>query len=733
MIIGTCVLFVAPFSFDTTPLTPENAYAQIADFRDDPALADTDLVKNMPKKAEDAAEPNGCGRFDVVCHLALAVGTVLLRLASIVLWIAGVLLNMSMQISVVSFATWVSEVGGIEIAWTVIRDFANMTFIFMLLYMSISTILQLDSYNMKRSLARLVIVALLINFSLFATKVVIDTSNIIANQFYEGIISKNTARGADGELDGTFAKLNNGVSGAITQYTGVTTIFKINEAFNEDGSIIAGGQLDSGKIIIAGILGTILILVLAFVFFAGAILLILRIISLVILMITSPIAFVAMAFPNAKAYSNRWWKELLKQSFFAPAYFALLFMTVLIISSNGFREALYKSATLNPNYDKAGSFVELFQTGATDVFPILINYAIVIGLALASVKIAKDFGARGSSTVMNWGNSSRKWAQGFVGRNTLGWAGSKLANSKYLQAGVGADNSLTRRIGSRIALNTGEKLESATFGGRKGGFKKAVDDQTKAEERYIKLQAETGVTAEERRKKAGEIQSASLEVAEARRRISDAKKEQKKARQQGDVAAFNTARRQLEQAERSRIDAEQRLQEAWALPIDGGMQQARKAAAENDARVTEVARQLSVPQMEVAQKLYEVEKQIDALDSKSGKNYDKLKAQQDKILNDNKPNQLQRDYSEARRKADATNGRVDKIEKATKQLIAERKMGNYSPFPVQGRAEENAIKNIRKEAAKDKSKKLVDDIKSLVEADNDSGGTNPPTPAAPTT
>src|SRR3989344_9659875 len=72
-------------------------------------------------------------------------------------------------------------------AWGAVRDIANIFFIIALLYIAIKTILNLGNSNSKKLLTYVIIVALVINFSLFFTKVVIDASNVIAKIFYHQI------------------------------------------------------------------------------------------------------------------------------------------------------------------------------------------------------------------------------------------------------------------------------------------------------------------------------------------------------------------------------------------------------------------------------------------------------------------------------------------------------------------------------------------------------------------
>ena len=102
-------------------------------------------------------------------------------------------------------ATWILALGGsifdaltafslsstvindpfVQTGWTMVRDIANAVFIFLLLYLGIKTVLGLGDW--KKPVGMIIVVALLMNFSLFFTKVVIDVSNLAAYQFYNAI------------------------------------------------------------------------------------------------------------------------------------------------------------------------------------------------------------------------------------------------------------------------------------------------------------------------------------------------------------------------------------------------------------------------------------------------------------------------------------------------------------------------------------------------------------------
>ena len=61
---------------------------------------------------------------------------------------------------------------GINTVWILIRNICNITFIFILLWTAIQTITGIASANTKKMIANVVIAALLINFSLFITRII---------------------------------------------------------------------------------------------------------------------------------------------------------------------------------------------------------------------------------------------------------------------------------------------------------------------------------------------------------------------------------------------------------------------------------------------------------------------------------------------------------------------------------------------------------------------------------
>ena len=69
--------------------------------------------------------------------------------------------------------------------WKIVRDLTNVFFVLVLLIIAFATILRIETYGMKALLPKLIIAALLINFSLVISYVFLDFAGVITNTFLE--------------------------------------------------------------------------------------------------------------------------------------------------------------------------------------------------------------------------------------------------------------------------------------------------------------------------------------------------------------------------------------------------------------------------------------------------------------------------------------------------------------------------------------------------------------------
>lgn len=198
--------------------------------------------------------------------------------------------------------------------WQVTRDFVNLFFILVVIWIGISIALRIGEGQAKKALPRLVIVALLINFTPVICGVIIDASNIVMNFF----LSAGTA-GNNNLLN--ISSLSGGI--LLSSFEGLRGNWF-------DGSAWSAAFFQ-------------LLFVLAFNFIAGiimllmAVLLIIRHVALWILVILAPLAFFAWIFPGPgfRKIWNMWWKQFIQWCFVGVGAGFFLFLTQVAITNIG--------------------------------------------------------------------------------------------------------------------------------------------------------------------------------------------------------------------------------------------------------------------------------------------------------------------------------------------------------------------------------------------------------------
>ncbi len=358
------------------------------------------------------------GGVDILSMMGNTIGNMILYVASRATWVGGMILEVSIDKLVLGLGALVKGDLGVAInsAWTTIRDLANLAFIFGFIYLGIRTILDSESADVKRTLAAIIIGALLINFSLFFTKVVIDVSNYIAVETYTTMLKGST---------------NKNISEKFASLMGIQTFWNTMEPE-------ATAKLTGGGSFAFFVMGAVFLMIAGFVLAAGGILLIVRFVALVLIMVFSPIIFAARVFPQTKKYADDLISKLISYSFFAPAYIFLLLISIHILDG-AFKSLNYLDAKGNPVKSLSDALSGSGQlagnpAASAGMFDVVLLFIISIMFLIFSLKIAQEFGIKGADKAMSlgkdWSNKIRGGIQGFAGRNTVGRLGYAIAHKQ---------------------------------------------------------------------------------------------------------------------------------------------------------------------------------------------------------------------------------------------------------------------------------------------------------------
>ncbi|MEK7132442.1 MAG: hypothetical protein AAB830_00125 [Patescibacteria group bacterium] len=355
--------------------------------------------------------------------LIAAVSSILITVAAWVLAVAGILFNWSVVNSIILFKASIFEPikDAINVGWTAFRDLSNIAIIGMFTFIAISIILGNKEYGKKRLIARVLVIAVLINFSLLFTKIIIDASNFTAAQFYaattgqtirDALATSQTATNASTGLSltsGGYAQ--SGIAGAFVGFLGVTGAGDTFNAVREGAD-----NMDSGWMaLVHAIFAATFLLGAAIVLLYGSFLLISRAVLLIFLMLVSALAFASHLVPKLSdgTYGwSAWWKSLLGNAVLAPILMVFLWITLQI------------SAKLAEQGGTLGNLISGKASGA-DINSLFV-YLIVLGLLFASFKLASKF----SSTIGGFNYAQMATALPFAAASRLAAMG--LRNAPWL-------------------------------------------------------------------------------------------------------------------------------------------------------------------------------------------------------------------------------------------------------------------------------------------------------------
>ncbi|OGD66952.1 hypothetical protein A2442_00085 [Candidatus Campbellbacteria bacterium RIFOXYC2_FULL_35_25] len=230
-----------------------------------------------------------------------------------------------------SMSSSVLNASFVNTAWDNLRDFANMMFIFVLIAISISIILDFGKFAQKKLIIDVIIIALLINFSLFASRIVIDAGNIFTLGFYDAIdapAGPPVPSGILAQKDVASAIRNAFEPSNIVSGTALTAWI------NDEGGSVA-------VLAIIYIVSAAMCLYLSYLFALASFIVVVRVIWLWLLMLISPLAFISFTMPGTKSLWNRWWIKLFDQAFCLVIFLFFIWLTLGILHSN-FYSSLFK-------------------------------------------------------------------------------------------------------------------------------------------------------------------------------------------------------------------------------------------------------------------------------------------------------------------------------------------------------------------------------------------------------
>lgn len=260
--------------------------------------------------------------------------------------------------------------------WNLTRNLVNLLFLIVLVFIGFATILRLQSYEMKKTVPMLLIVALLINFSGTLVGLIVDIANIITNFFVSGI----------SHVSWDLMSIWKGAGAGGGTATSALMSYHISRiAFYSIASFVY--------------------LPVIFIFF-------LRVFILWTLVILAPFAFAAYILPSTRSMSTKWFSALIQWAFVGVPLSFFILLSALTLEVGSSPEALMQNG--------AGAFANFLAP-----FTSLVILTIGVGISISS---APAIAGKAISFGKAYGNKAGKIA----GK----WAGQKAETKLKLPEGA---------------------------------------------------------------------------------------------------------------------------------------------------------------------------------------------------------------------------------------------------------------------------------------------------------
>ncbi len=506
---GHTIAIISTPSFSTSIV-----YAEEDDFYDPGAAAagaDADITTestaaaaSTPTALSSKSTADTSSGLDSPSTITHFLGSLILGIAAAFVWVGGHVLDSAINNLVFKMGEYINDVqfgAAIDTIWTVIRDFSNLAFIFGFIFLGVRTIIDPESASVKRTLTRLVIGALLINFSLYIVKFIVDFSNLLAFHIYNAMVTGT----------GT-------ISAKLMDMLGLISVYGTSSGPESFRNITANGM------IWFYVLAALLLFIAAFVFIAAGILLAVRFVALIFIMIASPILFAATVFPQTESVAKKLWGQLISYSLFAPAYLLLTLISITLMGA--------LTSILKVGGSDLGKALQNQAPSGVDSYGVVISFIVMIFFLIQSLLIAKKFGIAGADMAMKGAGAVTVGGAAYLGRVTAGRAAHYISKNQKLNDSA-SNNWLARQtlkasraVGDASFDARNIKSVSSTLGtgaGSKGGYTTKLKETTDKE---VKFANSLGYD----KKEAARIETeGKARVEEAEEKVIEVKKERQDA------------------------------------------------------------------------------------------------------------------------------------------------------------------------------------------------------------
>lgn len=400
-------------------------------------------VLQMIANAIDSVSDTLTGVVTGIFVALLASSALLLTSAKLLDWAVGIPLTLNLTPGTSGYNSLVDSGFGFALG------LVNIFILILFVIVAFSSILRLDAFGVRKSLPRLILVALLANFSMLLVGLFTDIAQVFFN---------STGLATTGSItDSALQTMKSGVSETINWFTTFygAWIAKATIPFAQiPGTIfIAYKVLDglNGGALLQALFLVVLNTMLGFVFLLYALLFIVRVVVIWFLAIVAPLALAAYVLPATKKYWDQWLHALISWSFLGIVAFFLLGLGLNLFSA------------ILGIHGASDSLIQPGGRGSATLFAGFYAYIFLAVYLFVAFQISRKFTPVGANAFLSAVGGIGKTAG--LGAGSFAW---RRLGKVFEKAGTAG-----RTKGQAMEAKAQEDMQLARAQGRIGGVLKA--------------------------------------------------------------------------------------------------------------------------------------------------------------------------------------------------------------------------------------------------------------------
>lgn len=363
----------------------------------------------------------------------------------------------------------------VQIGWTMVRDLSNMFFIVALLVIAFAQILGREEYALKKTMGKLVLMAILVNFSLLISQLFIDVAHVVTMTFLNAIVAT---------AGGNFINM-----------------FKFNEVSRimTEIDVQSGGQGRVGlELFLTSILSVFMSIGAMITIGVYAVMMLVRIVMLWVLLVLSPFSYALAALPATQKTAQDWWNEFTKNVMSAPLIVFFLWLAFATLGNGAILAQVVdpgnNSLSVSRNLGEE-SDVYLGQQDITlseaSTWENMGSFAVAVALLWAGIAAVQQLGVMGAARL----GMATSVASGFAKR--AAFLGTGLFAASWGASKVGG---AAKDYGKIIGARADSGIRNSRFGGAYG---KIADMGKRRQAAVSKAEEYRGLVEQEVKAKGG--------------------------------------------------------------------------------------------------------------------------------------------------------------------------------------------------------------------------------------